>query len=320
MSSVLRAGRVAVAIGVVVAAVAVIPAAAAHFITSGDIKDGAVHARDIAKGAVTYNRLSPGVRRLVSRTSANSQNGAPGSQGAQGPKGDQGPRGADGAPGANGLDSDQPRTVTASSLLGFVPAPKGDNGSPTDNGTVSFTTPPAAPNLGTKSLELVTTNGKPVVMYAPLLPGTEKPLLAELTKASYESLVKTSPGPGQDVSFQMEVIHSSSTKFTSGYTTVVYEPYQNGTPDEVNVWHRHSFDNGRVWSSSHSTQPSPPSECIQSNPCPFRTFVEQNPNAVVLTAKFRVGQNSGVGAAGLDAFVDDFSYGFGPVTRYDIGG
>lgn len=242
--------------------------------------------------------------------------GDPGDRGAAGGKGDKGDKGDPGQPGANGLDSDQTRVVTATALYGFVLAPKGDNNDTTDNGTLGFATPPVAPNLGTKSLELTATTGKPVVVYVPLPAGTEKPLLAELTKASYESLVKSEPQSALDVALQIEVTGSTAKKFPSGYTTVVYEPYQNGSPDVPGVWHRHSFDNGKVWSS----QALPSNHCTQAEPCSFHTFVEENPNAVVQTVKFRIGQNSGQGWPGFDGFVDDFSYGFGPVVRYDFGG
>jgi hypothetical protein len=49
-------------------------------------------------------------------------------------------------------------------------------------------------------------------------------------------------------------------------------------------------------------------------------FREQNPYAEVLTAKLRIGQNSGQGWSGFEGYLDDLSFGFGPVTRYDLGG
>jgi len=300
-------------------------ATAAHLITSGQIANGTIRNVDVHKNAISLNRLSPGVQRLLrsiastNRTSASSQSaptGAQGPQGASGPQGTAGPKGDAGQRGSNGLDSDQPRTVTASDLNGFTPAPKGDNGDTADNGTIGFTAPPVAPSLGSRSLEMTTANGKPVVMYAPLPSGSQRPLIGELTKASYGSLVKSEPQSAEDVSLQIEVTGSSATHFASGYTTVVYEPYLNSSPDKPGEWHRHSVDTGRVWSS----QPLPGGNCTQASPCPFSTFVAENPNAVVQTVKLRVGQNSGQGWAGFDAFVDDVSLGFGPVVRYDLGG
>ena len=51
------------------------------------------------------------------------------------------------------------------------------------------------------------------------------------------------------MSFQFEVVKSKATHFASGYTTVVYEPYQNGSSETLDEWHRHSVDTGLVWST-----------------------------------------------------------------------
>jgi hypothetical protein len=128
--------------------------------------------------------------------------GAKRDPGATGPKGEKGDR---------GLDSDDPRLVTAGNLRGFTLAPKGDNGSTTDNGTVTFAAPPVAPTLGTKSLKFTSENGKPVVVYLPLPSGYDavngpRPLLGEVTKVSYGSLIHTQPQNALDVGFQFEVL------------------------------------------------------------------------------------------------------------------
>jgi hypothetical protein len=304
-------------------------AGAKRLLTGNDIQDGSLTARDIKKGGISLNRLSEGTQRLLHTSNAASftgQSQSPAAAGAKGEKGDkgdigpQGLKGDTGATGASGADADAPRLVDANHLNGFTPAPKGDNGDATDNGTIGFDTPPAAPTLGTKSLHLHSTNGKPVVVYLPLPSGYDgvngpRPLLGELTKASYGSLIHTQPQPALDVSFQIEVFKSAATHFGNGYTTVVYEPYQNGSPDTADQWHRHSVDEGKVW----STQALPSGNCTQANPCPFRVFREENPNAEVIDAKLRIGQNSGLGWAGFDGYVDDLSFGFGPVTRYDLG-
>ena len=117
----------------------------------------------------------------------------------------------------------------------------------------------------------------------------------------------------------MEVTKSTSTHFASGYTTVVFEPYQNDSPETLNEWHGHSFDRGKVWSTQAASSANP-SDCTQADPCPFSTFALENPNAIVQTVKLRIGQNSGDGWPGFVGYVDDFSLGFGPVVRYDLGG
>ena len=305
-------------------------AGAKQLLTGKDIQDRSLHGHDIARGSISRSNLSQGVQALLNSgatkqtaASSNPVAGPAGEKGAKGDKGDtgpQGPKGDTGAPGADGASADAPRLVDANHLQGFTLAPKGDNGDTTDNGTLTFDTPPVAPTLGKQSLHFVSTNGKPVVVYLPLPSGFNgvtgpRPLLGELTKTSYGSLIHAQPQPALDVAFQFEVFKSTATHFASGYTTVVYEPYQNGSPDTLDEWHRHSVDQGKVW----STQALPSGNCTQANPCPFRVFREENPNAEVITAKLRIGQNSGAGWQGFDGFVDDVSYGFGPVTRFDLG-
>lgn len=331
LSRMFRSGRVGIAVAVVVVLMTAIPAAAAHFITSGQIKDGTIRNRDIKRSTISLNRLTPGVQKLITRKSANSQNsaqslnGAQGTQGAQGAQGAQGTRGNDGAAGAAGLDSDQPRVVTADSLQGFTLAPKGDNGDTTDNGVTEFSAPPVASNLGSKALHMTTTAGKSVVVYAlnqGADPGsTQRYALGELTHASYASLVNSAGAPAtDDVTLQFEVTGSTSTNFASRYTTVVFEPYQQpGAPTTIGAWHRHAVDRGLVWSSQAASS-SHPTDCTQNVPCPFQTFVNENPQAVVQTVKFRIGTKNGGDQYNQDSYVDDFSYGFGPVVRYDLGG
>ena len=287
-------------------------AVAAKKMTGTDIINGSLTGKEFKKGSISESRLSQEVqRKLNTSVSGSAAAGAKGEPGATGPKGDKGDR---------GLDSDDPRLVTAGNLRGFTLAPKGDNGSATDNGTVSFATPPVAPTLGSKSLKFTSTTGKPVVVYAPLPSGYDaaagpRPLLGEVTKISYGSLIHTQPQNALDIGFQFEVL-KANVGTASGYATVVFEPYHSGASEKLDEWHRHSVDTSKVW----STRALPSGDCTQANPCLFREFREQNPYAEVLTAKLRIGQNSGEGWSGFEGYVDDLSFGFGPVARYDFGG
>ena len=295
-------------------------AGAAGLLTSSQIKDGTIRNHDIHKKTISLNRLTPGVQRLIAQHNAQSLQAPAGTAGSKidvGVKGDTGAKGDRGATGAPGLDSDIPRVVDGTNLRGFILAPTGDNGDTSDNGTVSFATPPVAPSLGRQALKFTSTTGKPVVAYAPL-PQGHNPLIAELTHASYESLIESQPQSALDVSLQMEVTKSTSTHFASGYTTVVFEPYQNDSPETLNEWHGHSLDRGKVWSTQAASSANS-SDCTQTVPCPFSTFALENPNAIVQTVKLRIGQNSGDGWPGFVGYVDDFSLGFGPVVRYDLG-
>ena len=310
--------RTVVACVVTALVVGVTGAGAASLITSSKIKDGTIRGRDIHKATISLNRLSSGAQAAIRNGGKTGARGAKGDTGPAGAKGDTGPAGAKGDKGDAGLDSDQPRVVDAGNLRGFTLAPKGDNEDTTDNGTVGFATPPAAPSLGTKALKFTSGNGKPVVVYAPL-PEGHHPLIAELTHASYESLIESQPQNALDVSLQIEVTKSTSTHFASGYTTVVFEPYQNGSSETLNEWHGHSFDRGKVWSTQAASSANP-SDCTQADPCPFETFAQENPNAITQTVKFRIGQNNGAGWPGFVGYVDDVRLGFGPVVRYDLGG
>src|SRR5262245_3803819 len=291
-------------------------AVAAKKMTGTDIINGSLTGKEFKKGSIGENRLSMQVQRKLN-TSVSASAGAPGSKG---DKGDRGERGDRGEKGDRGLDSDDPRVVSAGNLRGFTLAPKGDNGDTAENGTVSFAAPPVAPTLGTKSLKFTSTTGKPVVVYLPLPSGYDavngpRPLLGEVTKVSYGSLIHTQPQNALDIGFQFEVLKANVGSAT-GYATVVFEPYQSGADETKDVWHRHSVDNSLVW----ATRALPSGDCTQAKPCPFRVFREQNPYAEVLTAKLRIGQNSGQGWPGFEGYVDDLSFGFGPVTRYDLGG
>jgi hypothetical protein len=82
-------------------------ATAAKFISSKDIADGTIQNRDIKKGAISYQRLTPGLRALIAQAGkpgkdgVNGTNGTNGSNGANGAKGDTGAKGDKGNAGAD---------------------------------------------------------------------------------------------------------------------------------------------------------------------------------------------------------------------------
>jgi hypothetical protein len=301
--------------------VGAVSAGAASLITGHQIKNGTITNRDVHKRTISMNRLTNGVQRIL-KSAGGQSTGVSGPVGPAGPKGDTGaggPQGPKGDKGADGLDSDAVRTITADHLGPFSLAPMGDNGDTSDNGTIAFGTPPVPGPLGDQALEMTSSNGKPVVVYAykassPTDPAN--PVIGELTHASYASLIHTQPQSALDASLQIEVIHSTAPHFANGYTTVVFEPYQNGSPDTLDQWNRHAVDRGKVW----STQALASGNCTQADPCPFSQFALENPNAIVQTVKLRIGQNSGDAWTGFEGWVDDFQLGFGPVVRYDFGG
>ena len=111
---------------------------------------GLIHTNGIAKGAITFDRLSPGVQKKVSAKAVpgpagatglpgvNGAPGAPGAAGAQGAKGDsvatglQGPKGDTGATGQQGVKGDAGATGPKGDA--GVAGPKGDAGAPGASG------------------------------------------------------------------------------------------------------------------------------------------------------------------------------------------
>ena len=99
-------------------------ATAQSLITSKDIADGTVQNRDIHDGAISYSRLTPGLRALVDRagqpgkdgvngtdgargaSGVNGKDGAKGEKGDKGDKGDKGEKGDTGATGSQGPQGD----------------------------------------------------------------------------------------------------------------------------------------------------------------------------------------------------------------------
>jgi hypothetical protein len=109
---------------------------------------GLIHTSGIAKGAITFSRLSPGVQKKVAAKAtagtagANGLNGADGSAGAaglQGANGDRGTNGDNGAPGSKG-DSGSKGDKGDTGHMGLtghvgMTGPKGDQGAAGTNGT-----------------------------------------------------------------------------------------------------------------------------------------------------------------------------------------
>ena len=72
-------------------------AVAGSMITSGQIKDGTIQNKDIRKGTIQLNRLSPAAQASIKRAGKAGPTGATGAAGATGATGAQGPRGETGA-------------------------------------------------------------------------------------------------------------------------------------------------------------------------------------------------------------------------------
>jgi hypothetical protein len=115
----------------------------------------------------------------------------------------------------------------------------------------------------------------------------------------------------------LELLGTSSTAFTSGYGTIVYEPSFNNAP--TSGWHRNNVMSGKIWFTKASTTPNP-SDCSINSPCKISTFLDENPSATILSIKLRNGQNAGGVGPGFEAWVDNVTLGYGAATNYDMGG
>jgi collagen triple helix repeat protein len=96
-----KAAGLAAIVAVLVSATS---AVAASLITSAQIKDGTIQNRDIHKGTIGLDRLTPGTQALIRE---HGKAGAAGAKGDTGAPGATGAAGAPGAPGAPGVKGDQ---------------------------------------------------------------------------------------------------------------------------------------------------------------------------------------------------------------------
>jgi hypothetical protein len=112
-------------------------------------------------------------------------------------------------------------------------------------GTVTWTSTFHAPEgLGSSSLELATTasTADKAGLYTHTMAGTP---LADVTDLSYWTYQAQGPAVA-DASYQLQV------ETGCGFTTLVYEPYWNGTPTAA-TWEQWDVDAGLFWSSKSIT-------------------------------------------------------------------
>jgi hypothetical protein len=171
-------------------------------------------------------------------------------------------------------------------------------------GAVNFYKDDAAPQ-GSGALQLTTTSsGDSKAQY--MLPVNDTQL-SEVTELSYWTK-QISGSVVADASFQIPVFLNG----TTGFTTLVYEPYQNGTVTKGN-WQAWDVDAGRMWSTRNVT-------CGTTNfqagggGDPFYTLAEIKtacPNAKVLGYGVNIGSNNPSWKVGVDLLsVNDANYDF----------
>jgi hypothetical protein len=155
-------------------------------------------------------------------------------------------------------------------------------------GAVTFVNGDAPAGGGTGSLQLTsdaTTTAKAQYLHAANTP------LASVTQLSYSTRQVSAPlFPGADPSYQLPVWLNGT---SAGFTTFVYEPYENGTV-VPGTWQQWNVAAGQFWSSKTFTDGT----CAVSagfGGAPFYTLAQIKsmcPNAVVVGYGVNIGSNN----------------------------
>jgi hypothetical protein len=158
-----------------------------------------------------------------------------------------------------------------------------------DNKPISsyrFVDGPATAPLGRGSIELTTVDTaakQQHLEYAQY--GTRITTINWMGYSTYKHLDAMHPNPITDVAINMEIWQTG----TTGYTTLVYEPYFNGVviPNQWQHWDAFAGGTGRWWSTHDSIVPLTP----RHTPVLWSAIVAANPNAKVIS--YGINQGSG---------------------------
>jgi hypothetical protein len=203
--------------------------------------------------------------------------------------------------------------VTPSNLQGWTGTPPGADTRP--GGTVAIISDPH--DGGNGALQLKTINdplAKAQFMHAaPNVP------LSSVTELSYSTKLNSAPFLGAAASYQLPICLAplvAGACPAGSFTTLVYEPYQNGAPVQpVGVWQSWDVDAGLLWSSRTATGPGVGCGTIQGfGGAPFysvATLGAACPSAVALGFGVNVGSNN----ANWDVEADFVNFNG---TKYDF--
>jgi hypothetical protein len=201
---------------------------AGSLITSAKIKDGSIQARDIKKGAITLDRLSPSTRRALL---------AAGPAGPAGPKGDQGDRGpsvlgsapAQGEKGDKG-DTGAPGPTLSSGNWGLI------NRNTIGSASAFLRSGPAAPPVGKGALNLTVGGATEKVAYGNEVDSMAGGLVSNLTQVGFyvyttgENIGAGGSSPNMpSITFEID---PNVTGIDSNYSSLVYMP--DNSP--ANAW------------------------------------------------------------------------------------
>src|SRR5579884_477933 len=155
-------------------------------------------------------------------------------------------------------------------------------------GMANFITDPSSP-LPPGALQLTTGAGDTAAKYQ-YLHAANVPL-SSVSELSYYTKQNSASFPGGDPSYQLVVDLLGP---GSGFTTLVYEPYENGvvTPGTWQPW---DVAAGQFWSSKSVTDGGSCTTVAGAGGAPFYTLAELQaacPNAVVIGFGVNVGSNN----------------------------
>lgn len=187
-------------------------------------------------------------------------------------------------------------------------------------GAVSWSAAYGAPaGLGSSALRLTTdsTNGAKAGLYnhemAPMP-------LADVNNLAYWTYQQTANFPGGAPSFQVQILALGT---AGSFTTLVYEPYQNGTV--VNgQWQARDVDEGQLWSSRTVTDAGGDCDLAAgAGGAPFYTLaglVADCPDAVVVGIGVNVGTynpsyDTAADGVRLNGTTYDFEIGTSPSSK-----
>lgn len=202
---------------------------------------------------------------------------------------------------AGAVESSATVVVTPSNTQGWSTAdtrPGGD---------VNFIEDESSP-FGTGALQLTTdatTTAKAQYMHAANTP------LSEVTELSYST--KQVSGPAHAAASYQLVVDLNGTATTGGFTTFVYEPYQNGTvvPSDWQEW---NVADGQFWSSRSFDGAGACDVTAGGGGAPFYTLSDLQadcPDAVVIGFGVNIGSNN----PGYDVEADGVNFNG---TTYDF--
>jgi hypothetical protein len=281
-------------------------ATAASLITSAKIADGTIMNRDIHRGTISESRLDRGVVAKLNRLAV------PGPAGARGATGASGATGATGAPGADG----QVAGVASQNGLNAATTVNADG----DAGW-TLTGKPAAKLTGgvlrlAGSFDASTAAGGIGITHA-----YQQAPLSTLSALTYTARVDKRPNGTVNAPVIHVTLTGANTGTTSGFTNLVFEPYQNGGT-ELSRTYTFDVTQGKLW-STRALSAGTPDQVDQAHLATLAQIAESNPNAKVIAISVDNGGSSAdtISADDFAAAADNLVVGFGAsVDSYDFGG